>query len=197
MLQYLYKNWAHAGLLIAVYVTLLLVSVAQCLDPYVFLVWLQFPVYLVHEFEEHAWPGGFKTFVNKNVFGIQNADEPLTDARVFWINILGVWVLFPVAAFATQFVNPLYGLLAPCFGLFNASLHIVWALGLRRYNPGLLVSAFLNYPTGIYTIFVARKMGYFSMPALLGASAFAFMCHLIIFLAVLYWYQEYSKNKKV
>ena len=195
MLQYLYKNWAHMCGVMALYLTVLLVSVSHCLDPYVFLIWVQFPVYLLHEFEEHAWPGGFKQFINKNIFGTQNEDQPLNDARVFWINILGVWVLFPIAALATQSINPLYGLLAPCFGIFNASLHIVWGIALKRYNPGLFASIFLNYPTGFYTIFIAHKMGYFSIPALLGASFFAFICHVIIFVSVLYWYKKYKEDK--
>lgn len=29
----------------------------------------------------------------------------------------------------------------------------------RRYNPGCLASIFLNYPTGIYTLYVMQQQG--------------------------------------
>lgn len=195
MLRYLYKNWAHMGLLIAFYVTLVLACMAPCLDPFIFLVWLQFPVYLIHEFEEHAYPGGFKQFVNQSIFHIYDRDIPLDPERVFLINILAVWFLFPITAVVAQFVNPLYGLLAPCFSLVNASLHIGNGIGRRIYNPGLLASIFLNYPLGFYALYVGYKEGYLA-PLYLGASiAFSVAIHLALVGMALYWYSRRDKKR--
>src|SRR5947207_996180 len=106
MLPYLHKNWAYAGILIALYTTLVLLCMAPQLDTFILLVWLQFPVYLVHEFEEHAYPGGFQQFVNRNIFHVYDRDVPFNEKRIFWINILIVWALFPLAAIASQFIHP-------------------------------------------------------------------------------------------
>jgi len=195
MLQYLYKNWAQAGMLIAIYVTLVLLCMAPQLDTYLLLIWLQFPVYLVHEFEEHAYPGGFKNFINKMVFHIQDQDIPLTDKRVFWINILAVWVLFPLTAVATQYIDPALGILTPCFSLLNASLHIINGVGRRLYNPGILISIFLNYPIGLYTLYLAHTKGYLLYSYLAFAVLFSLAVHLAMGFMAFYWYRIGIKNK--
>lgn len=189
MLQYLYKDWARAGSLLALYTTLLIVCMVPHVDFFIVLVWLQFPVYLLHEFEEHAYPGGFKEFVNKNVFHVYDQDIPLTEERVFWINILAVWVLFPLVAVAAQFIDPVWGLLSICFSLVNASLHILMGIGRRMYNPGLLASVFLNYPVGIYALLVAHREGYLLTSYMVGFFLFSVAVHILIVMFALHWYR--------
>ena len=123
------------------------------------MIWLQFPVYLLHEFEEHAFPGGFKKFVNREVFHITNQDMLLDDKNVFWINIPAIWLLFPLGAVIAQNFDLGVGAILPIFGLFNATLHILMAIAKLKYNPGLFVSVILNYPTGIYTLMVMHQVG--------------------------------------
>ncbi len=195
MLQYLHKNWSHAGILIAIYVTLVLLCMAPHLDLFTLLVWLQFPVYLIHEFEEHAYPGGFKQFVNRGIFHVYDQDIPLNDERIFWINILAVWFLFPLTAIAAQFIHPALGLLTPCFSLINASLHILSGMVKRSYNPGLLASIFLNYPLGIYALYVARAEAYLVPSYLAGAFLISFMVHTIMIGVAVYWYRLWLTNK--
>jgi hypothetical protein len=197
MLQYLHKNWSHAGILIAIYVTLVLLCMAPYLDLFTLLVWLQFPVYLVHEFEEHTYPGGFKQFVNRTVFQVYDQDIPLTVERVFWINILAVWFLFPLTAVAAQLIHPAFGILTPCFSLVNASLHIVGAIIKRTYNPGLVASIFLNYPLGAYALFVAYDAGYLIPSYLLCALLISLGVHIALLGMALYWYRVWLKNKVV
>ena len=197
MLQYLYKNWAQSGILIAIYVTLVLLCMAPQLDTYILLIWLQFPVYLVHEFEEHAYPGGFKNFINKVVFHIQDQDIPLTDKRVFWINILAVWFLFPLTAVAAQFIHPALGLLTPCFSLMNATLHIVNGVARSFYNPGLLISVFLNYPIGLSALYVAYTKGCLIHSYLVCALLFSLAVHVAMVVMAFYWYRVWFRNKAV
>jgi hypothetical protein len=194
MLQYLHNNWSHAGILIAIYVTLVLLCIAHYLDLFTLLVWLQFPVYLVHEFEEHTYPGGFKKFVNRSIFHVYDKDIPLTDERVFWINILAVWVMFPLTAVATQFIHPVLGLLTPCFSLMNASLHIISGVINRSYNPGLLTSIFLNYPLGMCALYVGYCEGYLLSPYFFCALFISFSVHVMMVAIAFYWYRQWTKK---
>ena len=196
MLQYLYKNWAHMGLLIAIYLSVVLLCVAQCLDLFSLLVWLQFPVYLIHEFEEHAYPGGFKSFINRTIFHVYDQDIPLTDERVFWINILAVWFLFPLTAVAAQFIHPALGLLTPCFSLMNATLHIIAGTIKRSYNPGLIASVSLNYPIGVYALCVAHHKGYLVHSYLAVALLVSLAVHVGMVAMALYWYRQW-RNKTI
>jgi hypothetical protein len=157
MKEYLYHHWADSTLFIALGMIVVLLPLSPNIPLYLLLIWLQFPVYLVHEFEEHVYPGKFKEYINKNVFHSPVADFPLSAANVFWINILAIWILFPLSAILATLISPQFGVLLPIFGLFNATLHIIFLFIKRCYNPGSFVSIFLNYPTGIYTLYVLAQ----------------------------------------
>lgn len=182
MFSYLYKHWAFMCLPIAIFSTLILACSFSVLSLSIFLIWIQFPIYLVHQFEEHAYPGGFKRFINENIFKIKGVDMPLTDQSVFWINATAIWFFFPLFAALAQLVNPIFGVILPCFGLFNATTHILVAILLRKYNPGLLVSLFLNYPFGIYTLYVLTQMGNFGLEANLIGWGAALLGHILMML---------------
>ncbi len=194
MLSYLYKNWAFMGLGIAFYTTLLLFSSYAILPYFIFLVWLQFPVYLLHEFEEHAFPGGFQHMINKKIFGSIQDNVLLNEERIFWINIGAIWILFPLFAVLAQTVNPAFGVLLPCFGLFNATTHIIAAVVKRMYNPGLLISIFLNYPTGLYTLKVAQQQGYLTTFSLWGSFIFAAVIHIMMIFYIIFWHKRTLKQ---
>jgi hypothetical protein len=185
MRKYLYRHWADSTLILAIFMIVLLLSSFSTLPWVVLLIWLQFPVYLIHEFEEHVYPGKFREFVNREVFHSNRADFPLTIPAVFWINILAIWVLFPLSAILAQNISPAFGLLLPIFGLFNASLHILMLLVKRKYNPGVIISILLNYPTGIYTLYVLDKDGFISGTGLSIAIAITALAHAVIILSVL------------
>ncbi len=179
-MAYLYKNWAFMCLALAVMTTVILVSSISQLGMVVFLIWLQFPVYLLHQFEEHAYPGGFKSFVNREVFGNTESDFPLNDMNIFWINIPFIWVMFPCVACLAQNINLSIGAILPYFGLFNATLHILAFMIKRKYNPGLGVSVLLNYPTGFYTLYILSEHGLMNMSIHLGSFFVALIGHLDI-----------------
>jgi hypothetical protein len=114
------------------------------------LIWLQVPVYLLHQFEEHAWPGGFGRFVNKIVFK-QESGGPLDERSLFWINIPIVWIGFPIFA-ALSTISIGLGIWIIYLSLINGIFHILVGLRLRRYNPGLILSLLGNVPLSIYTL---------------------------------------------
>jgi hypothetical protein len=194
MRHYLYHHWAESTLILALGISVVLFSFLYTTPWYLFLIWLQFPIYLIHEFEEHVFPGKFREFINKEVFHSPRDDAPLTVPAVFWINILAIWILFPLGAILAQNVNPEYGLLLPVFGLFNATLHILMGLIKRKYNPGLMVSLCLNYPTGIYTLYVLCQEGFLHATSITIALLVTFFAHALIILSVMHRRRACSKN---
>jgi hypothetical protein len=88
--------------------------------------------------------------------------------------------LFPIAAILAQNYSPEYGLLLPIFGLFNATLHILMLLIKRKYNPGVWVSIFVNYPTGIYTLYVLAHCGFIHLMSLTIALLVTFFSHVLM-----------------
>jgi hypothetical protein len=177
-MNYLYKNWAFMTLPIAVFSAIILFSSFSMIGWIAFLVWMQFPVYLIHQFEEHAYPGGFKDYINRNVFNSKKEDTPLNDKDVFWINIPIIWFLFPLAAVLSQTLDPQIGVFLPVFGLFNASTHLIAACVKRMYNPGFFVSLIVNFPTGIFTLLVMKHQNFLGFTSFILAVLSTILLHL-------------------
>ena len=64
--------------------------------------------------------------------------ETLTDIKVFWINILLVWIAFAMFG-ALAFVNLGFRLFIIVFSLINCATHIRQAFIDHRWNPGLVM----------------------------------------------------------
>lgn len=182
---------------IAGYMLLLLLCNMHSMSWLVFLIWLQVPIYMIHQFEEHAFPGHFKEFVNSNVFHITRQDVPLDDANIFWINIPFIGFLFPFGAALAQLINPAIGMLVVFFAFFNATLHILGFIILRKYNPGFLASLFLNYPSGIYLLIVAHQQGILTWSVSIIAFSVALLGHLIMFGYAIWRYQHLKHEGKL
>jgi hypothetical protein len=108
-------------------------------------------VYMLHQIEEHLWPGGFRQFANAHVFKSGNDDWPVTEGGVAFVNIGLVWL--PVAL-AALFPGSLrwVGLAWVGVTLINAVTHIVTAIRFRGYNPGLVTSIVLFLPFTIWML---------------------------------------------
>ena len=106
------------------------------------------PVYMIHQYEEHAH-GGFVGFFNST---IGKGYDVLTKTSVFWINILGVWVLFLVSFYLARYVAIGIALLPVYATVFNGTTHAVASIALRRYNPGLYTALVLFFPWGIFLL---------------------------------------------
>lgn len=140
------------------------------------LVFLQLPLYMLHQFEEHAHDR-FRIFVNQRIGG---GREVLTPWAVFVINSFGVWGVDLVSLYLAYFVHPALGLIAIYLTLVNAVAHLGMALAMRCYNPGLLTAIILFFPGGIWALLVvsqASQAGW-KMQAL--GLAVALLTHLLI-----------------
>ena len=61
------ENWPKATIFLAVYITLLLVLFVREENYALYLIWLQTPIYFLHQFEEYVFPGGFLKFFNRKM----------------------------------------------------------------------------------------------------------------------------------
>lgn len=137
-------HWSRTGIPLAVALLLLAPFVRRAVGRAPFLVYLQWPVYLLHQYEEHAH-GAFKREVNRVLppsFG------RLTDQTIFWVNVPMLWGVDVAATYLARFVSPGAGLVAPYLAVVNGLIHVGAAVRTRRYNPGLWTGLLLLLPAG-------------------------------------------------
>jgi hypothetical protein len=108
-------------------------------------------IYMLHQIEEHLWPGGFRQFTNAHVFESGRDNWPVDAGGVALVNIGYVWL--PVAA-AAVFPSALrwLGLGWVALTLINAVTHIVTSIRFRCYNPGLVTSIVLFVPFTVWVL---------------------------------------------
>jgi hypothetical protein len=108
-------------------------------------------IYMLHQTEEHLWPGGFRQFANAHVFKSGRDDWPVDEGGVALVNIGYVWLPLALAA---MFPGPLRWLGLGWIGLtlINALTHIVTTARFRVYNPGLMTSIVLFLPFTIWVL---------------------------------------------
>ena len=149
-------QWPYAALFAAAFLAALAPFVFRYAGIPLGLVYLQLPIYMLHQYEEHAGDR-FRLWVN-NMLG--HGQEVLTPIATFWINSLLVWVLDFVALYLACFVNLSLGLIAIYLPMLNAWGHIIPALIKKQYNPGLATSVIVFLPVGIFsTYLVSRAAG--------------------------------------
>lgn len=141
---------------------------------------INIPLYLFHQFEEHYWPGGFKSYMNQVIYGLPEGKEKLTDKKIFWINISLVWVAFIVFG-AFTFVNLGFGLLIILFSIFNCLTHIFQGVKRREWNPGLVMAS-VQFLISLYAAYFVSSHGLTnSLLWWVGAIIFAIAVHAVLF----------------
>jgi len=173
------QNWAKLCPGIGIITLALLFLLSNVKEP-IFWALINIPLYLFHQTEEHYVPGGFKDFMNHVVFGLPEDQEKLTDIKIFWINILLVWVAFAIFG-SLAFVNIGFGLVIIIFSIMNCMLHIVQGIKLRRWNPGLVVAS-IQFVVSIYAAYFLT-MHVLSHTAIWWASSiiFSILVHVVLF----------------
>ena len=150
-MKWLYENWMKATPFLAFYTFVLVFLYVKDVNYPLYLIWLQGIIYWVHEFEEYILPGGFLAFFNRHMMRSNQDEYPLTKVGSFWINIPLVYIAMPFSALLAHFFGLEWGLWTAYFSFLNAFAHVVmfFIFG-RKYNPGLIISIFLNIPFAIY-----------------------------------------------
>ncbi|MSR31467.1 MAG: HXXEE domain-containing protein [Gemmataceae bacterium] len=145
------------------------------------LIYLQLPLYMIHQWEEHAGDR-FRKFFN----GMFGGKEALTPVATFWVNSLGVWAVDLTALYLAVFIDLSFGLVAIYLPLLNSLGHILPALFKREYNPGLITSVVLFVPLGagaLYWIQIGNSLSW-KAHALGVALAFAIHAAIIVYVRI-------------
>lgn len=150
MLARLRDNWVYGGVLAALMLLALTPVLAKGWPLPLLLIWLQLPVYMLHQYEEHD-ADRFRLFVNETLGG---GREMLTRPDTFVINIAGVWGVNTAAFILAASVDVGFGLVAVYLSVVNGFIHCAQAVALRRPNPGLATSILLFIPLGTATLWV-------------------------------------------
>ena len=149
-------QWPYATLCVAAFLGVLAPFVFRFAGLPLGLVFLQLPIYMLHQYEEHTGDR-FRLWVN-NMIG--HGADVLTPMATFVINSVLVWLLDIVALYLACYVDLSLGLAAMYLPMLNAFGHIIPAVVTRKYNPGLITSATLFLPVGVAsTYFVSRAAG--------------------------------------
>ena len=144
-MRHLFRWWAVAG------------GIAGLILGVVFLVelnrpplyfWLFLALLMLHHFEEVAFPGGIRRWLNETIFRSPDPDAPFTDGRAFASDVVLGWGGFALAAIVGTRLTWLA--FVPTFVLaFDAWFHISYTVATGRYSPGT-VTALLVVPVAFY-----------------------------------------------
>lgn len=174
MLDRLCQNWVYGGALAGVLILSLAPLLLADWSWPMIAVFLQLPVYMLHQYEEHD-DGRFGRFIN-DMLG--DGRTVLSTAAIFVINVPGVWGVNAVSIWLAASLGVGFGLVGIYLTLVNAVVHIVPALRLRRFNPGLVTAIVLFLPVGIWALFeVGGAPGVTGIHHLIGLG-FAVLIHL-------------------
>jgi hypothetical protein len=146
--SWMVDNWSRMALPFAVLVLCSLPIFLSADNLPLILLYTLLPVYMIHQYEEHAH-GKFVEFFNST---IGKGHEVLTKASAFWINILEVWVLFLVSFYLAKYVAIGFAFVPIYTTLLNGITHVIASLALRRYNPGLYTSILSFFPWGFFLL---------------------------------------------
>lgn len=157
--SWLKKDWAKVGFIISIFLFIFLFVFILKEDIILFILLIQTPLYMLHQTEEYVFPGGFGKFFNTKIFKIKTKDKPMDQNFIFFVNIFLIWIIFPIFAILS-IINYQFGLWIPYFVFFAGVNHILLAIKAKKiYNPGLIVSLFINIPIGLWSILFLINKG--------------------------------------
>jgi hypothetical protein len=154
MVQRLVLNWVYGGALAGVLLLLLLPAVDAGWSLALVLVYLQMPIYMLHQLEEHD-DDRFHHAINAM---IGNGRDVLPSSAIFVINI-GVWVVNLISFALAAHAGIGWGLIGAYAMLVNAVVHIADGVAKRAWNPGLVTAIVLFLPVGLGGLWAISATG--------------------------------------
>lgn len=115
-------------------------------------------VYMLHQIEEHLWPGGFRQFANSHVFRSGDDDWPVNRGGIALVNVGFVWMPVAAAALAPATLRWV-GLAWIGLTLVNAITHVATSMRFRVNNPGLVTSVVLFLPFTVWALAALHARG--------------------------------------
>jgi hypothetical protein len=135
-------NWSRVALPAAILILLSLPILRVEGNHALVLLYALLPLYMIHQFEEHA-RGRFVTDFNAT---IGRGYAVLTRVSAFWMNILLVWVLFLITFTVVRYWTTAFVFVPIYATLLNSIVHIATTLIFRRSNPGVYTAVALLLP---------------------------------------------------
>lgn len=149
------RNWVYGGALAG----LLLLALAPLVLagwPAAFVaVFLQLPVYMLHQYEEHD-DDRFARFLAERFGG---GHPVLSRFDIFVVNIPGVWGVNLISIWLAAWLGVGFGLIGVYLTVVNGLVHIGQGIALRRYNPGLATAILMFLPLGIWALWEVQATG--------------------------------------
>jgi hypothetical protein len=147
-----YKNWPRVGIIVAVFSLIFLFFYpSMVIGSIDWLYWLCIPMYMIHQFEEYVYPGGFQREINQILSIGDSTTEILTSKDTFFINIIFIWVLTPVLIILGYF-SVIFPIVMITIVGVNGTTHLIASIRFRKYNAGLILSLVFNLPLSIYIL---------------------------------------------
>jgi len=174
MLDRLAKNWVYGGSLAGALLLLLSPLLLRGWSAAATATFLCLPVYMLHQLEEHD-RDRFRGFINARLGG---GAEVLSTRVVFIVNIPGVWGVIALSLWLSASLNPGFGLIAAYLLLVHAVGHVMPALVMRCYNPGLLTAILLFIPLGAWCLYATEQSGAGSVAMHVTGAATAIAIHV-------------------
>lgn len=157
--RWLMKEWAKVGVILSLFLFVILFVIVRRYDFVVFILLIQTPLYMLHQTEEYLFPGDFGKFFNTKIFNLETEDKPLDENFIFYVNVILIWIVLPIFGLLST-INYQYGLWIPYFSFFAGVAHVALAIKAKKlYNPGLIVSLFINIPVGLWSILHLIRIG--------------------------------------
>ena len=141
-------RWARLSLPCGLVILTLLPLLVTHRNRSIILLVALLPLYMVHQYEEHAH-GRFAAFVTEH---LGHGRQLLSPLAIFIINIGEVWLLFGACFYLARFVSSGWGFVPVYLTLFNAIIHIATTLRMKRYNPGLFTAIVLLLPWSVFLL---------------------------------------------
>jgi hypothetical protein len=148
MINRLISYWVYGGFLAAFLLLALTPLFTRFWDLPLILVYLQLPVYMLHQLEEHD-DDRFRRFIKHLIGG---GRDVLSKGAVFVINVPGVWGVNLLSILLAFSVHLGFGLIGVYLTLVNGLVHVAQAIRLRSYNPGLVSALVLFIPVGGFAL---------------------------------------------
>ena len=193
MIQRLVSYWVYGGFLAAFLLIGILPVCSKEWSLAFLMIYLQLPVYMIHQLEEHD-NDRFRLFINEVLAGGREVLSPIT---VFIINVPGVWGVNLLSILMAFTFGLGYGLIGIYLTLVNALVHIAQALHLKRYNPGLATAICLFVPFGGFALWSVIATRSVSISFHLLGFATALAVHLRIVVYVLMEYRKVGMEQKI
>ncbi|MGI4827051.1 MAG: HXXEE domain-containing protein [Janthinobacterium lividum] len=182
---WLNANWPYAGLVAGCFYLAMLPLLRPVHTGFWseadLLLYLQLPIYILHQLEEH-FHDRFRRYINRQ---LANGLEVLTPDSVTVINVVGIWCVDLFAIYAAGFGHRQWGLVAFYLALVNVLVHVAGALRLRQYNPGLVTALFLLLPASALGAWLYSRQYALSLRPHLESLLFAVALHAAMVVHVL------------